>query len=174
MTAELDWPAYSGATPETRALIDAQHLRHRQGRADPSGERQTSGDDRLVALERRLAALEAVLGPGGQALLNVIAPAVGEVVAGLQKEIRDLATVAHRRDQTAASAMVKDLVTKELQEAGALTYCGIWRAPNSYPINAVVTHAGGLWLGVAGSTSVRPGHGSAGVWKLICKSGGAV
>ena len=55
-----------------------------------------------------------------------------------------------------------------------MTYAGIWRAPTSYAINSVVTHAGGLWLGVAGSTSVRPGQGSAGVWKLICKSGGAI
>ena len=166
----LDWPEHAAVVPEVRAQIDATYMRTRR---ESEGGAGSASDDRLAALERRLVVLERAVGPNGQALLEEVALGVGAILAQVRKEIADVAG-GRRKDQVTVNAMVKGMVAAELREAGALTYAGIWRAPVSYTINAVVTHAGGLWLGVAGSSGVRPGHGSAGVWKLICKSGGAV
>jgi hypothetical protein len=65
---------------------------------------------------------------------------------------------------------VHGLVTKELAAYGALRYSGVWRAPETYKVNAICTHNGSLWLALTDSSAVRPGT-APGVWRLIAKGG---
>ena len=162
------WPAYSGATPEFRTQIDHQHWLTQQGWTGPA----PASDARLVALERRLASIEVLLGRDGQTLLGTIAGAVGEVVADLKREICGVAAVAHRRDQTAARTVVKDLVAEQLEAFGAVRFAGVWRAPVDYRPNELVSHGGSLWLSLIGSKAVRPGTAAV-AWRMITKSGQA-
>ena len=163
------WPAGAGATAEFRARCDAEHWTTRRAAAPV----QVPEDHRLAALERRLTGIERTLGPGGQALINGIIPALGEVVAEIKRDVNGLLVAVHRRDQTAVNTMVKDLVTKELEAFGACRFAGVWRGPVDYRPNELVSHGGSLWLSLISSRAVRPGSAPI-AWRMVTKSGQAV
>jgi hypothetical protein len=59
----------------------------------------------------------------------------------------------------------------EALEAGQIKMAGVWKEGESYPENALCSHAGALWLS-RGPTQAKPGAGSP-AWRLCVKRGDA-
>jgi hypothetical protein len=105
----------------------------------------------LDDLRRRVAALEAVLGPGGKHLIGGIAEGFGAVLGK--------ARVAER-----------ERVLAEVEKRGYCAYRGVWSPEATYPLGSLVTCKGSAWAALGEvPKGIRPGSDP--VWQLAVKSG---
>ena len=109
------------------------------------------------------------MGPDGRDLLDVIGSAVGEHVRDLRHLAKTSEAMIDELRQEIQSP-VQEAVTREMQEAGAMAYRGVWQEGHRYTRNHVVTDKGSLWIALAASKDVRPGSAPR-LWKLIVKQG---
>jgi hypothetical protein len=103
----------------------------------------------LDELRRRVAAIEALLGPGCKRLIGDIAKGFGQALG--QSRTRE-----------------RERLLAEVEKRGFVTYSGVWDEATDYARGTLVTHGGSAWVALTpAEKGLRPGKAPA--WRLAVK-----